>query len=122
MTDNPGDTSTGKVAPSAKREDVLIRQIESKIALEGENTSAAAAVEFSKLVSLATPMEKLQLWIGWLSALISGAALPVFFFYIGPVFDSFTPTTTPEEVRDKIREICVIIGFIALAVFIFAFM
>ena len=109
----------GQAPPS--RTEVLLRQIESKINLEGENTSDKAAVPFGKLISLATGAEKAQLYLGWFAAFIAGACIPVLFFFLGPVFDSFNTMTDATEIRDKIRELCGIMGIVSLCVFIFGF-
>ena len=81
---------------------------------DGKNTDKSAQVPFSKLISLATPKEKCQLFVGWLFAALTGATLPLFFFFIGPVFDSFGPNTKPEEIRDKVRILAIIMGGIAV--------
>ena len=107
------DSGGGALKPSEARSDVLARQITNKVDLEGKNTSAEAAVPLSKLLSLATGGEKCRLATGWLFAALSGAILPTFFFFMGPVFDSFTVETTPEEARDAIREVCIIMACLA---------
>lgn len=84
------------------------------MAHDGKNTDKSAQVPFSKLISLATPKEKCQLFVGWLFAALTGATLPLFFFFIGPVFDSFGPNTKPEEIRDKVRILAIIMGGIAV--------
>jgi ABC-type bacteriocin/lantibiotic exporter with double-glycine peptidase domain len=62
-----------------------------------------------------------MLYSGWLFAAISGSLLPCMFFFIGPVFDSFTESTTPEEMAKTIREICIIMGALAVGVFFTSF-
>ena len=57
-------------------------------------------VSFGKLLSLATGCEKCTFIIGYIFAAITGACLPLFFFFIGPIFDSFGPNSDPEETRD----------------------
>jgi len=78
-------------------------------------------VPFGKLVSLANGTEKCQLYFGWLAAGLTGAILPLFFFFIGPAFDSFGGGKSPEEVRDEVRELCIIMGIITGAIFITSF-
>lgn len=63
-----------------------------------------------------------MLYLGWTFAALTGAILPTFFFFLGPVFDSFTINTTPEEMRDDIREICLIMLFLAIGIFITSFL
>lgn len=104
-----------------KRTAVLLRQVETKVALEGDNTSDKAHVPFGKLLSVASSAQKCQLIFGWILAGLTGAILPLFFFFIGPAFDSFGGDKTPEEVRDEVREICLIMGVISLAIFFTSF-
>lgn len=114
MDGKPTKTETGGGAPAASepRSAVLARQIANKVDLEGKNAKTAP-VPVSKLLSLATGGEKCRLYTGWAFAGLSGAILPTFFFFMGPVFDSFTVNTTPEEARDAIREVCIIMACLA---------
>lgn len=59
--------------------------------------------------------------MGWLFAALSGATLPIIFFFLGPVFDTFTEETTPDEMVEKISIICYILLGLAVAVFFFSF-
>ena len=58
---------------------------------------------------------------------MNGATLPVFFYFIGPVFDSFLEfDSLPKaekavKMSDKIREIVIIMACLAGAVIIFGF-
>ena len=72
------------------------------------------------MASDATGGEKCKLYLGWLFAALTGAVLPLFFFYIGPIFDSFGPETTPEETEDKVAELCLIMGILTIAITIFS--
>ena len=94
------------------RSAVLARQVANKVDLEGKNAQTAP-VPVSKLLSLATGGEKCRLYTGWAFAALSGAILPTFFFFMGPVFDSFTVNTTAEEARDAIREVCIVMACLA---------
>jgi len=62
-----------------------------------------------------------MLYMGWLFAAISGSLLPIIFFWLGPVFDSFTEKTTPEEMADVIAEICYVLLGLACGVFVFGY-
>ena len=104
-----------------EKADTLIRQIQSKMDLEGKDSKTGTSVPFSKLLTEATGAEKCKLYLGWTFAALTGAILPTFFFFIGPVFDSFTEETTPEKARDAIREVCIIMGFLTLGIGITAF-
>ena len=106
------DSGGGALAASEPRSAVLARQVANKVDLEGKN-AATAPVSLGKLLSLATAGEKCRLYAGWAFAALSGAILPTFFFFMGPVFDSFTVETTAEEARDKIREVCIIMACLA---------
>ena len=114
MDGKPTKTETGGGAPAANepRSAVLARQVANKVELEGKNAQTAP-VPVSKLLSLATGGEKCRLYTGWAFAALSGAILATFFFFMGPVFDSFTVNTTPEEARDAIREVCIIMACLA---------
>ena len=105
-----------------ERTDTLVRMINNKVDLEGENTDAGPGVPFSKLYTEANGSEKCKLYVGWLFAAISGAILPTFFFFIGPIFDSFGGENTPEETRDQVRVLCLILGCIAIGLMITSFL
>lgn len=75
------------------------------------------SVRFGKLISLADGSEKMKLYTGWFFAALTGATLPTFFFFIGPVFDSFGGDNDLDETRSKVHEVCLIM--LGLAVFIF---
>ena len=62
-----------------------------------------------------------MLYSGWHFAAISGSLLPVMFFWLGPVFDSFTENSTPAEIADVITEICLVMVGLAIAVFVGGF-
>jgi hypothetical protein len=122
MDEKPTKTDAGGGAKgSESRVQVLARQVANKVDLDGSNTSAKVDVPLSKLLSLASGGEKCSLYIGWAFAALSGSILPTFFFFMGPVFDSFTVNTTPEEARDAIREVCIIMAGLAGAITITSF-
>ena len=106
------DSGGGALKGPEPRSAVLARQVANKVDLEGKNATTAP-VSVGKLLSLATGGEKCRLYTGWAFAGLSGAILPTFFFFMGPVFDSFTVETTAEEARDKIREVCIIMACLA---------
>ena len=116
------DSGGGALTGSEARADVLARQVANKVELEGKNASATVDVPTSKLLSLASGGEKCRLYVGWAFAALSGAILPTFFFFMGPVFDSFTVNTTPEEARDAIREVCIIMAGLAGGITITSFL
>ena len=62
-----------------------------------------------------------MLYIGWVMAGLSGALLPCMFFFLGPVFDTFTVETSPDEMAEKIRTICLIMLGLAVLIFIAGF-
>jgi len=100
---------------------VLVRQIESKVDIEGQNSSAKAQVAYGKLLTFATAGDKCKLYTGLIFAFLSGACLPLFFFFLGPVFDSFSINTTPDEAASKIREVCLIMLGLCIFIFITSF-
>lgn len=63
-----------------------------------------------------------MLWTGWIFAGLTGAILPLFFFFLGPIFDSFGGTNTPEETRDMVRELCIIMFCIAVGIMITSYL
>ena len=81
--DRPANTEKDRV-------ELLLRQVENKVTQEGEHTDAAAAVNFMRLLESADTSEKLKIYLGWFFAALTGAILPTFFFFIGPIFDSFS--------------------------------
>jgi hypothetical protein len=81
-------TNTGAVAHGDARFETLCRQIDTKTKLEGKDVDNEAAVAFGKLMSTANGSERCRIYIGWLFATVTGAILPLFFFFIGPIFDS----------------------------------
>ena len=84
--------------------EILFRKVETKAELEAQNAAAAKRqVSFSKLYEYASGSEKCMLYTGWIMAALSGCLLPCMFFFLGPVFDTFTAETTPEEMARKIR-------------------
>lgn len=62
-----------------------------------------------------------MLYLGWLFAALSGSTLPVIFFWLGPVFDTFTESTTPDEMAETIQDICWVLLGLAVGVFFFSF-
>ena len=104
------------------RHEILIRQVESKISLDQtgkkDDDDAASKMSFSKLYSsLSTGKERCMLYLGWTFAALTGSVLPLFFFFLGPVFDAFTIETSVDEMRDAIREIAIIMACLAVGIF-----
>lgn len=107
------ETDKGGVV-SNERIEVLARQVDAKIKQNSDLSTEAAGVPFSKLMSTATAGEKCKFYLGWIFAACTGAVLPLFFFFIGPIFDSFGPDTDPKETRETVRELCAVMGFLSL--------
>ena len=101
---------------------VLFRKVETKHKLHAQSNTQNM-VSFKKLYAEnSTGGEKCMLYSGWFFAALSGATLPVIFFWLGPVFDSFTEKgTTPDEMAKEIRGICLVLLGLAIGVFIFGF-
>lgn len=109
-----------EVAPE-ERHEVLLRQVEMQCNTFGEaaGSKAAAAqnVTMGKLLSLGTGGEKCVLYIGWVCAALTGLVLPMFIFFIGPVFDAFAPG---EEAEDSFKTVATFVGIMGgLASFVF---
>ncbi len=71
-------------------------------------------------MSTANGSEKCRIYIGWMFAAITGAILPLFFFFIGPIFDSFQ-FKTPEEAKDEITDLSLIMLYLAIGIAITSF-
>ncbi len=71
-------------------------------------------------MSTANGSEKCRIYIGWAFAAITGAILPLFFFFIGPIFDSFA-FKTPEEAKDEITDLSLIMLYLAIGIAITSF-
>jgi hypothetical protein len=81
---------------------ILIRQVDSKIAIAKASAAAAGGaknqvVTLSKLMSLANSSEVCSLRIGWIFAFFNGCVIPTFLFMMGDVFDSFAGDEVPAE-------------------------
>ena len=63
----------------------------------------------------------MMLYTGWFMAAISGSILPCMFYFIGPVFDTFTENTTADQAADAILDICIIMACLAIGVFVTTF-
>lgn len=87
-TDGAAGADTSVNAGAESREDLLIRQVEIKVAQEGKHTDTDVSVDFMKLLEPATGGEKCKIYLGWSFAAITGSILPFFFFFIGPIFDA----------------------------------
>lgn len=121
-TGSPAEEKTPLAEINEAQAEVLFRKVETKAELEAQNAAASKKmVAFSKLYEYATGGEKCMLYTGWLLAGLSGCLLPCMFFFLGPVFDTFTEETEPKEMARKIREICLIIAGIAVVIFISGF-
>ena len=88
---------TKGVVVENERVSVLARQIETKVKKNSDVSTSASGVSFGKLLSTASFGEKIKLYLGWFFASLTGATLPLFFFFLGPIFDSFGPETDPKE-------------------------
>ena len=81
--------------PQEERHKVLMRKVDTLTKTFGAAAAGKGAiaqtVTIKKLLSLATPRERCQLYLGWIASCLTGAVLPSFIFMLGPVFDSFEP-------------------------------
>ena len=97
--------------------DVLIRMVKARVEQDSQAATVNISVSFSKLISLATRREKFLLVTGWFFASLTGCMLPSFIWFIGDVFDTFSPDFDRVEARDKIRTIFfIMIGLCVLIV------
>ena len=72
-----------------------------------------------RLLESADTSEKLKIYLGWFFAALTGAILPTFFFFIGPIFDSFSDGA--DLAKEKVRELCMIMGILALGITLTSF-
>ena len=118
----PQDVSMQPKKKEPKKDiDLLIRKIDSQIDLKGQATSDKEAVTYSKLMSLATPQEKLMMIFGHIFSALTGAALPVFSYLMGNVFDSFGPSHSRDEQLNTVRNITIIFVGIGCGVWIMSY-
>ena len=93
--DDTTKTTTG--APDAETAELLLRQVKNKVDQEGKNVSSDSTIAISKMLKEATCFELFRIIVGWICAAATGACLPMFFFYLGPIFDEFGQGSTAEE-------------------------
>lgn len=80
---------------SRERAETLLRQVNNIQTKEQANKdSLKAGVPYSKLIGEADKSEKCLLIFGYILAILAGAALPSFVFFIGYILDAFNPTTS----------------------------
>jgi len=118
--DNNNSMTKAPQSLEEQRLAMLLRQVETKVKMEGKDSDNASAVSFGKLVSTADGGEKCRLYIGWLFAGLTGGVLPVFFMIIGPVFDSFGQKT-PEETLDEVTDLCLILVYLSIGIAVTSF-
>lgn len=85
------------------------------------NNVIGPMVPYSKLYTFATSSDKVLMYVGWLSASLTGFGMPSFVFLIGEVIDSFKPTTKVEDTLDIISRICLIFTLVGIGIWAFAF-
>lgn len=98
--------------------------MDSTINRERSGTKAIGpTVPYSKLYSLATPADKVLMYIGWASAAICGLGMPSFVFLIGDVIDAFDPriTGSKEEMLSVIEEMCLIFACVGVGIWILSY-
>ena len=84
---------------------MLKRQVETKLKLMSQNTSADQIVAFSKLISLASPKEKAIMYVGWVFAFITGIGLPLFAQFLSSIFNSFDDANDPKKMLSQVQTI-----------------
>jgi hypothetical protein len=61
------------------------------------------------------------MYIGWVSAAMTGLGLPSFVFLIGDIINSFNPSNGPEEMLKKIKLIAWVEVVIGAGIWIFSY-
>lgn len=80
-------------------------------------------VPFSKLISLATPCERLMFLFGHFSAFVSGAIVPVTFAYlVGNAFDIFNPKLSKDEFKSAMMTLVIEYCSIGLGLLLFSYL
>jgi ATP-binding cassette, subfamily B (MDR/TAP), member 1 len=102
--------------------ETLMRQVESMIQrdMSGEN-KLEPMVPYSKLYCLASTADKFLMWIGWISAMITGFGMPSFVFIIGDIIDSFKPTANVEDTIKTVSKMSLIFTLVGIAVWFFSY-
>ena len=91
-------------------------------AAAGTKAAAAQNVTMGKLLSHGTGGEKCVLYIGWACAALTGLVLPMFIFFIGPVFDAFAPGEEADDSFDSVMTFVGIMGGLACFVFLTSYL
>jgi len=94
-----------------------MRQVDSMIARDmSGNNIIGPMVPYSKLYCLATPADKVLMYVGWAAAAITGCGMPSFVFLIGYVIDSFSPNTKPADTMKTINLMSLIFTCVGVAI------
>lgn len=85
----------------------------------GSSEQQGPVVAYSKLYSLANSNEKCLMYLGWISASITGLGLPSFAFLFGDILNAFGPG---EDPLDKISTIALIMSCIGVGIGIMSYL
>ena len=110
------------------RAQMIIRQVENKIAHMDPALKSAKQIDdvsnqisFSELISVATRQEMCYMYAGWFFSALTGIGMPIWAVLMGDLFDGFGPTQDPDEAFETIKELCLIITLVGVAIWITAF-
>jgi len=87
----------------------------------GASAQTGEETSFSRLISLASPGDKIYLYIGVFAAVVTGCGLPSFAFIFGNVVDAFGGTQTPEEALDQVKNLTIDMVYISCSIWIAAY-
>ena len=112
-----------QVSAEQKSAATLVRQVDTMIQrdMSAEN-KLEPMVGYFKLCSLASGSDKVLMWTGWVSALITGCGMPSFVFLIGDIIDSFKPTTEVQDTIDTVSRMSLIFTLVGIAVWFFSYL
>ena len=76
---------------------------------------------YSKLYTFATTADKVLMYIGWTSAVVTGVGIPSSVFLIGGIIDSFDPTNSLNATIRTTSIMCIIQSVIGIIVWVLGF-
>lgn len=89
--------------------------------VKGPKPVKQAACKFSELLRYATTKDKLFMTIGMICCLANGLCMPMFSYVFGEMTDSFSPTSTKQDVLDQASKQALYLTIIGVCSFIFSF-
>lgn len=73
-------------------------------------------------MSIASPGDKTLAWVGWISSILTGFAMPAFVFLMGDIIDAFDPSMSAEDTIDEITKLVYIMLGLGVITWIFSYL